>query len=103
MFAFATATAGAVLRASSRSALVCKAGITTSRPAVRSATIRMQTGTATSKHLVEGATVPSVLFKTRERIQAMVDAGEENPFDWVDKTSGDYFKGRRVVVFALPG
>lgn len=56
-----------------------------------------------SDHLKEGDKVPSVLFKCRERIPAMEAAGEENPFDWVDKTSEDFFKGKRVVLFALPG
>jgi hypothetical protein len=47
----------------------------------------------------EGATVPNVVFKTRVRIDAQV----ENPFDWKDVTSEDYFKGKRVVLFSLPG
>ena len=47
----------------------------------------------------EGSTVPNVVFKTRVRIDAQV----ENPFDWKDVTSADYFKGKRVVVFSLPG
>ena len=47
----------------------------------------------------EGATVPSVTFKTRVRIEST----DENPFDWKDVTSEDYFKGKRTVLFALPG
>ena len=27
----------------------------------------------------------------------------DNPFRWEDKTTDDYFKGKRVVVFSLPG
>lgn len=49
--------------------------------------------------LKEGDTVPSVTFKTRVRIES----DEENPFDWKDLTSEDYFKGKRTVIFALPG
>lgn len=49
--------------------------------------------------LKEGDMVPQVTFKTRVRI----DADVENPFDWKDLTSEDYFKGKRTVVFALPG
>ncbi|MDB5889812.1 MAG: Glutaredoxin-family domain protein [Polaromonas sp.] len=39
----------------------------------------------------EGQTVPSVTFKTRQ--------GEE----WADITSDELFKGKRVIVFSLPG
>jgi len=46
-----------------------------------------------------GGTVPSVTFKTRVRIES----DDENPFDWKDVTSEDYFKGKRVVLFSLPG
>lgn len=53
-------------------------------------------------HLKEGATVPSVIFKTRQRIAAL-EGTTDNPFDWVDMSSADVFKGKRVVVFALPG
>lgn len=49
--------------------------------------------------LKEGDKVPDVVFKTRVRIDADVD----NPFDWLDLTSRDYFAGKRTVVFALPG
>ena len=52
-----------------------------------------------STPIAEGATVPSVVFKTRVR----VDSADENPFDWKDVTSETYFKGKRVVVFSLPG
>ena len=38
-----------------------------------------------------GSKVPSVTFKTR------VD------YEWVDKTTDDFFKGKKVVLFALPG
>lgn len=38
-----------------------------------------------------GQKVPQVTFKTREGHQ------------WVEKTTDDYFKGKKVVVFALPG
>merc|ERR1719148_260668 len=27
----------------------------------------------------------------------------DNPFDWKDQTSADYFQNKRVVIFALPG
>jgi thioredoxin-dependent peroxiredoxin len=44
--------------------------------------------------------VPEVTFKTRVRDEAV---GGPNPFRWQDVTSSDVFKGKRVVVFALPG
>ena len=47
----------------------------------------------------EGEMIPSVTFKTRTRIES----DDENPFDWKDVTSDDLFKGKRVVLFALPG
>jgi len=45
-------------------------------------------------------TVPSVVFKTRVRDEAVEGP---NPFRWQDVSSDDIFKGRKVVVFALPG
>ena len=45
-------------------------------------------------------TVPSVTFKTRVRNDAIEG---DNPFEWKDLTSDEIFKGKRVVVFALPG
>jgi len=45
-------------------------------------------------------TVPNITFKTRVRDEKLTD---ENPFRWQDVTSNDLFKGKKVVVFALPG
>ena len=44
--------------------------------------------------------VPNVTFKTRIRNDAI--AGD-NPFEWKDLSSDEIFKGKRVVVFSLPG
>jgi peroxiredoxin len=44
--------------------------------------------------------VPNVVFKTRVRDEHVDGA---NPFRWQDRTSEEIFKGRRVVLFALPG
>jgi peroxiredoxin len=44
--------------------------------------------------------VPEVTFKTRVRDESI---GGENPYRWEEKTTQDYFGGKRVVVFALPG
>ncbi|NBS67876.1 peroxiredoxin [bacterium] len=45
-------------------------------------------------------TVPQVTFKTRVRDESI---GGENPFRWQDVTTDEVFKGKKVVVFALPG
>jgi peroxiredoxin len=47
-----------------------------------------------------GTTVPQVTFKTRVRDESI---GGDNPFRWQDVTTDDYFAGKRVVVFSLPG
>jgi peroxiredoxin len=44
--------------------------------------------------------VPQVIFKTRVRDEAV---GGENPFRWQDVSTDEIFKGKRVVVFSLPG
>jgi len=44
--------------------------------------------------------VPDTVFYTRERDDSI---GGPNPFKWVLKTSKDFFVGKRVVVFSLPG
>ena len=48
----------------------------------------------------EGVKVPAVVFKTRVRDESI---GGDNPFRWQDMTTADYFGGKRVVVFSLPG
>jgi thioredoxin-dependent peroxiredoxin len=45
-------------------------------------------------------TVPDVTFHTRVRNEAL---GGANPFEWKDVTTADVFRGKRVVVFAVPG
>lgn len=44
--------------------------------------------------------VPKVTFKTRVRNDAL---GGPNPFEWKDLPSDEIFKGKRVVLFSLPG
>lgn len=51
-------------------------------------------------HLIEGAAVPKVIFKTRVRDESV--AGP-NPFRWQDVSTDEIFKGKKVVVFSLPG
>ena len=57
----------------------------------------------TARTISIGDAVPDVVFKTRARVSADGVAGEHNPFDWEDRSSADYFKGKRVVLFGLPG
>jgi len=45
-------------------------------------------------------TVPDITFKTRVRDASI---GGDNPFRWQDVTSSDIFKGKSIVVLALPG
>ncbi|WP_420410786.1 peroxiredoxin [Roseibium sp.] len=47
-----------------------------------------------------GKKVPFVTFRTRVRDESIEGP---NPFRWEDKTSDDYFKGKKVVLFSLPG
>ena len=49
--------------------------------------------------IIEGTNLPNVIFKTRTRIQS----DEENPFEWKDLTTDDYFANKKCVLFSLPG
>jgi hypothetical protein len=50
--------------------------------------------------LKEGDTIPNVVFKARVRDEKI---GGSNPFTWKDVSTADLFKGKRSVVFSLPG
>ncbi len=47
-----------------------------------------------------GFKLPSVSFKTRVRDESV---GGPNPYRWQDMSTDDYFAGKRVVLFSLPG
>lgn len=47
-----------------------------------------------------GYRLPDVTFHTRVRDDSI---GGPNPFRWQDMTTADYFAGKRVVLFSLPG
>jgi thioredoxin-dependent peroxiredoxin len=47
-----------------------------------------------------GVKLPDVTFRTRVRDETL---SGPNPYRWEDKTTADYFAGRRVVLFSLPG
>ncbi|MEM9761303.1 MAG: peroxiredoxin [Pseudomonadota bacterium] len=44
--------------------------------------------------------LPNVTFRTRVRDESVEDP---NPYRWQDMTTADYFAGKRVILFALPG
>jgi len=47
-----------------------------------------------------GKKLPNVTFRTRVRDEAV---GGDNPYRWEDVTTSDYFSGKRVILFSLPG
>ncbi|GAB4394625.1 MAG: peroxiredoxin [Kiloniellaceae bacterium] len=47
-----------------------------------------------------GRKLPNVTFRTRVRDDSIEGP---NPFKWENKTTDDYFKGKKVVLFSLPG
>ena len=47
-----------------------------------------------------GSVVPAVTFRTRVRDESV---GGPNPFRWEDVNSYEYFGGKRVILFSLPG
>jgi peroxiredoxin len=49
---------------------------------------------------MEGRKLPDVVFKTRVRDESI---GGSNPFRWQDRTTADFFAGKRTAVFSLPG
>lgn len=53
-----------------------------------------------TKELSIPTEVPDLTLKTRVRDESV--AGD-NPFKWQDQKTGELFKGKKVVVFSLPG
>lgn len=47
-----------------------------------------------------GIALPNVTFHTRVRDESLEGP---NPFRWQGMTTDDYFKGKRVILFSLPG
>jgi peroxiredoxin len=47
-----------------------------------------------------GRKLPDVTFRTRVRDESIEGP---NPYKWENKTTADYFKGKKVVLFSLPG
>tara|TARA_Y100000766_G_scaffold255746_1_gene242048 strand:- start:100 stop:645 length:546 start_codon:yes stop_codon:yes gene_type:complete len=53
--------------------------------------------------MIKGFKIPKVIFRVREG-----DTSNEEEIcaiggKWIDKSSEDYFKGKRVILFSLPG
>ena len=44
--------------------------------------------------------IPLVIFKTRVRDD---NVAGDNPFRWEEKTTEDYFSGKKALLFSLPG
>ena len=44
--------------------------------------------------------IPEVIFKTRVRDE---NSDEGNPYKWENKTTSDYFEGKKNILFSLPG
>jgi thioredoxin-dependent peroxiredoxin len=44
--------------------------------------------------------VPNVTFRTRVRDESI---SGDNPFRWQDVTTADIFKGKKIIIVALPG
>ncbi len=55
---------------------------------------------AQTKPAAEGSRVPNVIFKTRVRDESV---GGPNPFRWQDLSTEELFKGKKIVLFSLPG
>lgn len=50
----------------------------------------------------KGEKLPEVTFHVRVR-DPDLEGKLPNPYKWEDKTTADYFAGKRVVLFSLPG
>ena len=53
--------------------------------------------------MIKGFKIPNVVFKVREGDNAPSEEFCAIGGKWVDKTTDDYFKNKRVVIFSLPG
>ena len=52
---------------------------------------------------MENFKIPQVNFKVREGDVVLEDGCSFDEGKWVEKTTDDFFKGKRVVLFSLPG
>ena len=47
--------------------------------------------------------IPKVTFRVRTGDEVETDGGCAIGGQWINKTTDDFFKGKRVVLFSLPG
>ena len=53
--------------------------------------------------MIKGFKIPNVLLKVREGDTSLSEDPCPIGGKWVDKTTDDYFKNKRVIIFSLPG
>ena len=53
--------------------------------------------------MIKDFKIPNVVFKTREGDTSETESACSIGGKWVDKSTDDFFKGKRVVLFSLPG
>ena len=53
--------------------------------------------------MIKDFKIPYVIFKTREGDTSETEGACAIGGKWVDKSTDDFFKGKRVVLFSLPG
>ena len=54
-------------------------------------------------NMTQGFKIPLTTFKVREGDVVLEDGCSFDEGKWTEKTTDDYFKGKRVVLFSLPG
>ena len=52
---------------------------------------------------MENFKIPQVNFKVREGDVVLEDGCSFDEGKWIEKTTDDFFKGKRIVLFSLPG
>ena len=52
---------------------------------------------------MENFKIPQVNFKIREGDVVLEDGCSFDEGKWIEKTTDDFFKGKRIVLFSLPG
>ena len=53
--------------------------------------------------MIEGFKIPKVTFRIRTGDEVETDGGCAIGGEWHNATTDSYFKGKRVVIFSLPG
>ena len=53
--------------------------------------------------MIKGFKIPKVIFRVREGDTSDDEAICAIGGKWIDKSTDDYFKGKRVIIFSLPG